>query len=233
MNEPSATPSIAFDPLQETAQSLIKILDRADGGKEFILPALRNFRAKIFFSIAWLMLTAGFVELVFLNAGIVNDLLDKMPAPVRFVVINHTWFYLGIYGLIEFFMTIICLNMWLRSSRIIATTGELRVVTHWLVFKRAAVIPASRIIEIRADNTSSVGADLYYDIVVLTMGEKKSWLATHFPASCKEGSSFTENDLKAFNTGGNRIHAATEIKGQPEANWLVAEMNRALGRRQS
>lgn len=215
-----------FDPLHEPAQSRIKIFDRADGGKEFILPALRNFREKISFSIAWLILMACLVEAAFINARIVGGL----PALIRFFVINHTWFIMGIVGLIQLLLTIACLDMWLRSSRIIATAGELQVVTHWLFFKRTTVISTSKIIEIKANNTASVGADLYYDIVVLTVGEKKSWLAAHFPARRKPGSSFTENDLKVFNTGGKRITAATGIKGRPEAGWLVKELNQALGR---
>jgi hypothetical protein len=59
---------------------------------------------------------------------------------------------------------------------------------------------------------------------VLATGEKKSWLAKHSaPASWS-----TENDVKVFNTGGKSITVATDIKGESEAQWLLAQLRAAL-----
>jgi len=155
--------------------------------------------------------------------------LNELPGLVRFIIANHTYFFLGILGLIELLLTYACFGMWFRSSRIIAVPGELRVVTHWLLFKRSVTVPVDKIIEVRAENTSSVGTDLYYEILVLTMGEKRSRLAFLYPAKARAGTPFTEKDLKVVNTGGRRIHAATDIKSQPEADWLLHEMTRIIG----
>jgi hypothetical protein len=214
----------SFDPLREAAHSRIKIVERVDGGKEFILPALRNFQEKFSFSIIWLVFAACFVGLLLVNVRFVNEL----PALLRFLVANHAYFFLGILGLIELVLTIACLDMWLRSSRVIALPGELRVTTHWLLFKRTVSISAANIIEIRADNNASVGTDLYFDIVVLAVGNKKGWLATYFPARKKPNSSFSENDLKVFNSGGKKIAVATGIIGQSEADWMIGQLRSAL-----
>jgi hypothetical protein len=70
---------------------------------------------------------------------------------------------------------------------------------------------------------------MYYEILVLTTGEKRSRLAFLYPAKPQAGGSFTENDFKVVNTGGRRIHAATDIKGRPGADWLLREMTNAIG----
>ena len=219
----SSEPS-QFDPMREAAQMRIRVIDRTDGGKEFILPALRNFRVKIAFSILRLFFLPGFVLLAFLNVRVV----DELPGLLRFIVANHTYFFMGILGLIQLLLTYVCLDLWLRSSRVIAVPGELRVVTHWLLFRRTVAVAADKILEITARNTTSVNEDLYYDIVVATVGSKKGWLATYFPATRKAGGAFTENDLKAFNSGGRRIYAATGILGQAEADWMVSEIRKHI-----
>jgi len=226
-SDPAKTPD-TFDPLREAAQQRIQVIDRPDGSKEFVLPALRNFRQKIGFTIAWVILLAVFLEVALINARVLNEL----PGFIRFIVANHTYFFLGILGLIELLLTYACFGMWFRSSRIIAVPGELRVVTHWLIFKRSVTVPVDKIIEIRLENTSSEGENLYYEILVLTRGDKRSRLAFLYPAKAKAGTPFTENDLKVVNTGGRRIHAATDIKGKPEASWLLQEINRALERKE-
>lgn len=222
--EASTTP-IPFDPLRATAAARIKIFDRPDGGREFVLPALRNFREKMGMSVFWLIMASCLVGTGFIS----HRVAEEFPAIVRFFIINHTWFLMLFFGAIVLLLTIACIDAWLRSSRIIATNRELQVVTRWLFFKRSVAIPTSKIIEIKSANTTTIGTTRYYDIVVLAIGERKSWLAAHFPAKRKEGSSFTENDLKVFNTGGKKFAAATGIEGEPEAEWLLAQLRAALG----
>ncbi|MDR3455992.1 MAG: hypothetical protein P4N60_00990 [Verrucomicrobiae bacterium] len=225
MTGESPQPREPFDPLREAARQRIRVIDRPDGGKEFILPALRNFREKIAFTIIWVFLLAALLEIGFINVRVVNEL----PALVRFIVANHTYYVMGFLGLIELLLTYVCLNLWFRSSRVIAVPGELRVVTHWWFFRRTVTAPADKIIEVRAENTGSVGVDLYYEILVLTTGAKRSRLAWLYPAKGRAGSPFTEHDFQVVNTGGKRIRAATDIKGKPAADWLLSEMTRVTG----
>jgi len=223
-NESPIAPVIPFDPLRETAQARIKILEHAGGGKEFILPALRNFQEKISFSIIWLVMAGLIVAF-----GFMSSQFTDWPALIRFFVIDHLYDVLGILGVIQLLLTFACLDMWLRSSRIVAMPGELRVVTHWLFLKKSQIVSVPDIIEARLENNASDGGTLYFDIVVLTAGEKPGWLAKNFPMRTKPGSSFNENAAKSFNSGGKRIVAATNIKGKDEAEWLLAQLRAALG----
>lgn len=213
----------------EAFQSRIKILDHVGGGKEFIAPVLRNFREKISFSILLLVLAITLVVFTFFG---VNFLAALPFAWVRFIVINYLFAVLAIPALLVLLLIIICFDLWFRSNRIIATAGELRVVTHWLFFKRANVIPASKIIEMKAANNTTVNETRYYDIMVLTEGDGKGWLAALHFAAQKPGdssSSFTENDMKVLNTGGEKIRAMTNIPGKTEAEWMLGQLRAALG----
>ena len=216
----------SLDPVREAAAAGIRILDRADGGREFILPATRNFSEKRSFSICWLLVTAFLAGFSFLFTAIINEF--PFPGIVRFFILNHIIYFWGILAVIELVLTIAVADMWLRSSRIVAAAGQLQTVTHWLFFKRAAMVSAQEIIEIRIDPATTVNATVYYDILVLTIGTKPGWLARNFPAEPRPDSSFTQNDLKSFNSGGKKLRVATGIEGKPEAEWFAAELRRLL-----
>lgn len=215
----------SFDPVRETARARIKVLDRAGGGKEFLLPALRNFREKIAITFFWVFLTFCLLEF-----GFFTRLASQMfPGVIRFFIINHLGYFLLILALFELVLTIAGLDVWLRSSRIVATRGELQVVTHWLFFKRTIRAFASDIIEITASNNTTVNATRYYDLIVRTRGQGKGWLARNFPPKPEASAAFSPADLEVFNTGGRKFAAAANIEGEPEAQWLLGQLRAALG----
>ncbi len=226
MNSEVSKPANSFDPRREAAAGGIRIVDRADGGKEFILPALRNFSEKCSFSIGLLFIT-GFVALfAYLLTSIIKEF---PPGVVQFFILNHIGYAFGFLALIELLMILAVVDMWLRSSRIVATPGRLQSVTHWLFFKRAATVSTDRILEIKIEQKSSAGTDVYYAVVVLTLGTKPGWIAKNFPVRGKPNDSFTERDMRSFNSGGKRLSVATDIKGKAEADWLADELCLALG----
>lgn len=219
---------------RDVTQSQIQIIERADSGKEFIVPALRNFREKISFSILLLIVA---VVIVGFTYGFLS-ILEGLPfegllfAWVHFIVINFLFGILSIPALCVVFLAIICFDLWFRSSRIIAVPGELRVVTHWLFFKWTNVIPTAKIIETKAANNTTVNETRYYDIMVLAEGDGKGWLAAIRFAIQKpkdSDNSFAENDLKVLNTGGEKIRAITNIIGETEAKWMLEQLRAALG----
>jgi hypothetical protein len=171
-------------------------------------------------------MTAMLAGFAFVNAQFVNQF--PMPGIIRFIVINHTYYILGFLGLFDLVLTLVCADIWLRSSRIIVTPGRLRAVTHWLFFKRSVEIAAANIIEIRVFAATTINETIYYDIVVLSVGEKPGWVAKNFPAQKGPDSSFTDNDLKSFNSGGKKVAVATGIKDKTEADWLASELQRVM-----
>ena len=210
--------------------SRIEIFDLAGDGKEFISPAMRNFREKLSFTILLLVIAAifaGFIAFVMYFVG-------QFPfAWARFLAVNFLFSFLAILGLLVLVLGIVCFDLWLRSSRVIAVAGELRIVTHWLFIRRTNAIPVSKIIEIKAANNTTANGVYYYDIMVLTEGGGRNWLAAlrysnGIPAV---SDSFTENDRKVLISGGKTIRAITNIIGETEANWILAEINQALGRK--
>jgi hypothetical protein len=215
---------------REVTQSRIEIFDLAGGGKEFVSPAMRNFREKMPFTIMLLVFAAVFAGFIFF----VMDFVGGLPfAWARFIAVNFLFSFFAILGLLVLLLGIVCSDLWLRSSRVIAVTGELRVVTRWLFFRQTNVIPVSKIIETKAANNTTVNDTYYYDIMVLTEGNGQNWWAALFYPDGKPkmpGNSFTANDLKVLNSGGKKIRAITNIIGQTEADSILREMNQALGR---
>lgn len=150
---------LPFDPLRDAAALGIKVVDRAEGGREFILPATRNFSVKFGVTCFWLILTGACCFLACVR-------------PDGFLFLFMLIFYL-VFGLFELVFTLICLDLWLRSSRVIATADALTVRTRWLFLTRNRTIPAAEVSEIKIDNTMSAGETLYYDVQILTSGAKK------------------------------------------------------------
>ena len=196
---------------ENPGESQFIVIDLPDGTKEFILPALRNFHEKISYSITWLFIT-GFTVLL----GFVASKLVSPSGWIGYVFgfgVNHFYYAFGFLGLIQLVLTIFCLDMWLRSSRIYVVPGELRVITRWLFLKRIRIAPLSKIIELRLEDNANDGAILYFKIVVVTVPEKTGRRIDTDPE-----------------TGGKRIIAATNIRGKDEADRLISEIGKVLGR---
>ena len=99
---------------RSVTQSRIKVFDRADGSKEFVAPAMRNFQEKKGFIIVLLILAAGFVIFVFVVGSFIRDLPF---AWARFLAVNFFFFHFAVLTLMLALIGFICVDMWLRSTR--------------------------------------------------------------------------------------------------------------------
>lgn len=195
---------------ENPGESQFNVVDLPDGTKEFVLPALRNFQEKISFSLVWLVI-AGFTAAL----GFAASKLAVPPGWIGYFfgfITNHFYYAFGFLGLIQLLLTLVCLDLWLRSSRIYVRPGEMRVITHWLFVKKIRIISVSKIMEIRLENNASTGGILYFDVVVVTVPEKPGLRIDTDPE-----------------TGGKRVVAAANIQGKDEAERLRLEINRSLG----
>jgi len=218
---------------RKITHSRIEIFDLGDGGKKFVVPALRNFKIKRDFTVLMLIFGAALAIFLFVTGGIVRELPF---AWARFIAINFFFYFFAVLSVAFGLFAFLCLDTWLRSTRIMATAGELRIATHRLFLRQTNVIPVSKIIGIKAANnlTSDDNGTVtyYYDIEVITEDDGKGWLAALRSAAKKlagANNSFTENDLKALNAGGRKIRAITDIEGQAEADWILEQLRSALG----
>src|SRR6185437_7288480 len=139
---------------------------------------------------------------------VVGGFIHELPfAWARFLAINFFFYFFAILTLVFALVSFICVDIWLRSTRVVAVTGELRVVTHWLFFKWTNVIPVSKIVEITADNNTTVDDTCYYDITVLAKRDGKNWLAALiyiFRQADKPERPLSENELKLINNKKDR-----------------------------
>jgi hypothetical protein len=113
-----------------------------------------------------------------------------------------------LFGVIGFFLLCACMTLWTKSSRVTVNSSEVIWKNRWLIFGRTRRMAADEIL--RFDLTGlPTGQTIYYDIKLVTRGNQDGFAA-------------------AFNRGG--ITIAGGIPSKPEAEWLVQEMNKALGR---
>lgn len=213
---------------RKVTQSRIQIFDRADGGKEFVAPAMRNFQEKKGVAIILLILLVAFAIFVF----VAGSFISQLPfAWARFVAVNFFFSFFAILTLPLALVSFICVDIWLRSTRVIAVPGELHIETHWLFVRRTNIIPISKIIEITADNNTTADGICYYDITVLAKRDGKNWPAAIFfifQQPDQPDRPLSENELKLINN--KKIRAVTNINGESDARLILQEINKALGR---
>jgi hypothetical protein len=213
----SATPDLQH----ALARARIQITNLPGGGKEFLLPATRNFGEKIITTILLAVFAAIFAGLIFFA----RDFTGALPwAWARFLVVNILFYPVAVMGLISAVFVIVCGDTWLRSSRVIASGGELRVETRWLFVRRMEVIPAAKIIRTRAANNTTTNETKYYDIEVVSTGERPGWFFKLFPPTNVKD----EIEAQRIRTGGKKFAAMTSVQGEAEAEWILAQLRAAL-----
>jgi hypothetical protein len=175
-----------------------------------------------------LIVAIGFAIFVTVAGSFIRDLPF---AWARFLAANFFFYFFAILTLMLALFGFICVDMWLRSTRVVAIPGELRIVTHWLFIRRTNVIPVSKIIEMTADNNTTADGICYYDITVLAKRDGKNWLAVIlyiFQWPDKPDRPLSENELKLIN--GRKIRAITDINRESDAKLILQQINQALGR---
>jgi hypothetical protein len=220
MNKAQPTSSVV--PAQATARTKIKIRERADGGKEFIQPATRNFREKMQ-STAFLAVALGiFVGILFMA----REFMDGLPyAWARFLVANMFFIPVAVFGLCAGVLAIACGDIWLRSNHVVVSGGRLQLLTRWAFVTRKVDVPVEKIIQMKVAHNTTINDASYFGIEVRTTGDNPSWFYRYFPPKKQLG----EIELKRIQTGGKVIRAMTEIEGYDDADWILSELRSALG----
>lgn len=225
------------NPTQEVSRSTtlsrIQIVDRTEGGREFIAPATRNFREKMPFTLVLLILAAAFVFFAYIAGSFISGLPF---AWARFLAVNLFFYHFAILAAVLALLGFVCVDMLFRSTRVVAVPGELRVATHWLFVRRTTVMPVSNIIEITAANNTTANNVRYYDITVAATGVGKNrlakWVGAFLQAQNPNNPISAEKmkEINFINSGGKKIRAITDIASETDANAILRELNQALGR---
>ena len=203
--DPTAPLQMPVEELRRDEHSKILVTD-GPHGREFFFPAARNIGAAI--------VTTVFA-LVFIGVVV---LTLRFHAPILFPIV------FGLFGLLIFCFTF---SLWFKSSRVTINSTGVTAVNHWLLFCRTRHFIADGVVRFDTKAGMQSGSQVFMDLKLLTR-----------PAD----DNFAERKAKFQQTGqtppvGFRVSdpsgvtIASGIPSAAEANWLVQEMTKALGRK--
>jgi hypothetical protein len=183
-----ADPTVALQaPIEEIRRdehSKIQI-SNGPGGREFYFPAARNLGVCIGLSVFFLAWTG-------------------------FTIAGH-WMFKAldfeiIFTLIDALVFVICLNLWLKSSRVTISPKGVTLANRWLIFGYTRQFTADEIVKFDAQIGMTSGQTAYQSLKLITRASETPRL------------------------GISGITLAGGVANKKEADWLVQEMTKALGR---
>jgi hypothetical protein len=213
-SDPTATLQAPIDEIRREANSKIKISDGANG-REFYFPPAQNVGAALLVTMA-----------AFVCIGIAIGTYH-LHAPIIFPIVFGLVSILTIYG---------AFSAWFKSSRVTIDSTTVRVTTRWLIFSRAREFSASNVARFATKVGLQSGSQIFTDILIVRRSNEESFTARDeklqdiFQDAESSGS---KKVVARFQQVAARagVTAASSIASAAEADWLVAEMNKALGRK--
>jgi len=203
--DPTAALQMPVEELRRDEHSKIQVQD-GPGGREFYFPMARNPGSA---SMMTLLLT---VWLSFLW------LLFHFHAPVVFPLVFGLFAVLMLWG---------CVSLWFKSSRITINSSGVTAVNRWLVFARTRRFAPDDIARFDTKPGLIVGAKVFFDLKLVRSAAEDDFAAR------KERYQSTGElpPLKFRLRDASGVTLAGNISSKLEADWLVREMTRALGRK--
>jgi hypothetical protein len=199
--DPTAALQMSVEELRRDEHSRIQVND-VSGGREFYFPPARNPGTACFMSL---------FMLVFNGAAVV---MYRAHAPILFPIV---------FGLIGVLLILGTFNSWLKSSRVTIDPDGVTVVNRWLIFSRARKFDAGDIARLELQTGMTSGTQTFQDIKLITND-----CADDFATRKARYQQTGERPPLKFKAGNPTI--ASNIASKPEADWLVHEMTKALGR---
>jgi hypothetical protein len=202
--DPTASLQMPVEELRRDEHSKIQVTDGPDG-REFYFPAARNPGAAVFTTVLALICDGAFV------------LTIRFQAPVLIPI------FLGLFGLLA---SGFAFSLWFKSGRVTIDSSRVRVVNRWLFFGRARQFAAGDVAQFAIRAGMQSGSQVYLDIKLITRADADS-----FEANKAKYQQTGQLPPMQFRVGDPRgVTVASGIASVAEANWLVQEMTRALGR---
>ena len=198
----------AFEAMRRDGKSRITVSDGA-GGREFYFPAARNLGTACF--------TTLFM-LVFNGAAV---LMYRLQAPILFSIV---------FGLVGVLLILGTFSVWFKSIRITINPTRVIVINHWLIFSRTRQFDAGDFARFAAKTGMQSGSTIFTDIKLVRVGADAALAEKmqRFAGGQSANELVAERFRQAAGPAG--VTVATSIANAAVANWLVQEMNKALGR---
>ena len=203
--DPTAALQESVENIRREENSKIQVTD-GPRGREFYFPAARNLGMAIGITIFFLVWSGIFYALL------------HSHAPVLFPIV---------WGVTDALLGWGCFNLWFKSSRVTIDSTGVHVVNRWLIFSRTRQFEATDIVRFDTKAGMTSGSQVFQDLKLITKDA---------------GDSFADDKDEYQRTG--RMPAgrfritspdgftlAGSLASKPEADWLVREMTKALGRK--
>jgi hypothetical protein len=212
-SDPTAALQASVEEIRRNENSRIKITD-GPNGREFYFPAAQNVGSALFVTIA-----------AFVCIGIAIGTYH-LHAPVAFPIVFGLFSVLTICG---------ALSAWFKSSRVTIDSTTVRVTTRWLVFSRAREFSASDVARFETKIGLQSGSQIFTDILIVRRSDEENFTARDEKLQdiFQDGeSSGPKKVIARFQQVAARagVTVASSLASKPEADWLVREMTKALGR---
>ncbi len=206
--DPTAALQAPIEEIRRDENSKIKVSD-GPNGREFYFPAARNIGSAMSLTIFFVFWSAIFYWL-----------LHGKP-PVIFPIF---------WGISDAILGYACINLWFKSTRVTINSTDVRATTRWLLFSRTRQFSASNVARFATKAGMQSGSRFFTDIKLILRGNDEKF--------AREKENFrdpqTPNQLAMArirqSTGPSGVTVAVSIASSAEADWLVAEMNKAMGR---
>lgn len=204
--DPTAAWQMPVEELRRDENSKIQTRVGSDG-HEFYFPAARNVGAAFSLTVAFLAF-GGFTVAAWL--------------------VFHSLLFEIAFGLVSLLVFIGCFNLWFKSNRITINSSGVTRRNCWLLFTHTRQFDAGEIIRFDTKVGMTSGNQAYQDIVLITRTDEDNFAARK--AHYQQTGEHPPLKLSIKNNSGGHT-LASSIASKPEADWLVREMTRALGRK--
>lgn len=216
--EPAVTGADDFDPtaalqapMEEIRRDEVSRIKLSDGpeGRDFYFPAARNPGSALFITLFFLVWSGIFYVLV------------HSKAPLIFPIF---------WGITDVFLAAGCFNAWFKSNCVTINSTRVRAVTRYLVFARTRQFNAGEVARFATKSGMRRGSQFYTDIRLIPRGSDETFAATMVKMAEPAAASQLAMARMRAAAGPSGVTVANGIASAAEADWLVAEMNKALGR---
>jgi hypothetical protein len=207
-SDPTAKLQMPVEELRRDENSKIKITD-GPGGREFYFPAARNLGTAFF--------TTLFM-LVFNGAAV---FMYRAHAPMMFPIV---------FGLIGVLLILGTFNLWFKSSRVTINSTNVQWTKRWLVFSRTRDFSAGDCARFATKTGMQSGSTIFTDIKLVRVGADAEFAEKmkKYEGGQPVNQLVAERFRQAAGPAG--VTVANSLASAAEAEWLVKEMNQALGR---
>jgi hypothetical protein len=215
--DPTAALQEPVEEIRRDEHSKIQVSDGPDG-REFYFPAARNPVAAVITTVFMLAFCGGLILVLFVAPDRDTGMLKGSAGQIIGALVLGL--FIVILGWVSF-------NLWFKSSRVTIDSTGVRVTNRWLLFSRSRNFAANDIERLETKVGMTNGNNAFQDLKLITRDSERS-----FAASREKFQQTGQRPPLKFNIsspGGFAL--ASGIASKPEADWLVAEMTKALGRK--